>query len=155
MEKQNTPVSNKYFLNKKSQSRKKVADTSGQAFEALEIATQVLRLCYPLRALGAVHCYYNNSKFEPFVAHEQGGKAPVKNYIVVDIYFFFEGEAYGTKTEDDAFAVEVAFPQNVERARWHIARVRWADLGWRLRGNHRGDTPVPQLVGETIVSHWM
>ncbi|HSH31545.1 MAG TPA: hypothetical protein VK963_02650 [Candidatus Saccharimonadales bacterium] len=154
-------VSTDYFAAKQAQSRKEVSDTSGKAFEAQEIATQVLRLCYPLRQVTAVHAYYNNSPMKPFVRAEHpnlkghhGGlekmKKSAQQYVVVDIYFLFGG-AYVSKSEEEAFVVEVAFPLDTERARWaSLARVRWADLGWLPN-----DSPVPQLTGETFVNAWM
>ncbi|MBI2120263.1 MAG: hypothetical protein HYT94_01405 [Parcubacteria group bacterium] len=156
-----------YFTEKKSQNRKRVTNVSGKAHEALEIATKVLRLCYPLRTVRGVHCYYNNTPIEPFLEAEHPSLAecddpntkkfsiPCKEYVVVDIYFLF-GDHYASKNAQTAFVVEVAFPQNVERARWSsIARVRWTDLNWNRQGNFVGDNPVPQIIGETFVNDWM
>jgi len=156
---QQIALSAEYFINKKGQMRKRVADTSGKAFEALEIATQVLRLCYPLRMVKAVHVYYNNEQIEPFVRPQhpgiEGWDKPITEHIVCDIYFLFD-DAYTSKDEDDAFVVEVVFPQGAERNRWDaLARVRWFDLGWVKMGQYNGDSPVPQLSGETFVNTWM
>lgn len=155
-----------YFSVKSSQDRMRVSDVSGKAFGAIEIARQVLRLCYPLRQIAAVHCYYNNSPMEPFVGaehpdlpvHQEGFEKltkPPKEYIVVDIYFLFDDQ-FGSKNEDEAFAVEVAYPVDVSRVRWRsIARVRWEDLCWKMMGSVQGGVPVPRLYGETFVNLWM
>lgn len=158
MSDQSEPTVAGYFLDKKNHMRKKVSDLSGKGFEAVEIATQVLRLCYPLRNVVAVHSYYNNEPIAPFVRAEHEGvegrdQVPTE-HVVVDVYFMFD-DAYTTKSEDEAFVVEVAFPQGLERTRWAVARVRWCDMGWNARGQYSGDNPVEQLSGETLVNFWM
>ena len=136
-------------------------DISGKTVRAMEIAQQVLRLCYPLRALHATHVYYNNAPVEPFLSPEHTGlKArtevalrmgrPIKEHLVFDVYFFWKDERI-MYNMDNAFVVEVVFPEGAQRARWDaIIRVRWADLGWPA-----GDAPFPLLVGETFVNDWM
>lgn len=148
-------VTDEYFLRKGSQPRRRISDVSGKAFEAVEVATQVLRLCYPMRYVKAVHCYYNNEPIEPFLAQEHFTPRLHRDleHVVVDVYFLFGGN-YESTSEDEAFAVEVIMPVNAERARWNVARVRWADLGWNTYGNYEGDNPAPQLVGETIANFW-
>jgi|GEM_PF-3937790 len=155
-------VSSEYFTDKVTHSRREVSDVSGKAFEAVEIATQVLRLCYPLRPVSAVRTYYDNTPIEPFLNAEHSSLSdaessmavPIPSYTVVDVNFLFGG-AYVSRGENDAFAVEVAFPADAKRVRWQtIIRVRWADLSWGRLGNHHGDLPVPELVGETFVNTW-
>ena len=72
--------------------------------------------------------------------------APAKEFVVVDVHFFFGFEE--AQSKGLPFIVEVAFPQGVTRARWSsIVRVRWADLGWEKMDG----VPVPELSGETNV----
>ncbi len=157
-----------YFTAKRTQKRSKTADVSGKVFEAVEIATKVLRLCYPLRTVKATKCYFNNHPVEPFLRPEHPGldeghdpklkkfTQQCKEYVVVDVYFLFASLANESEGEKDAFAVEVAFPVGVERVRWNrIVRVRWADLGFHNQGNHSDDQPVPELLGETFVNNWL
>src|SRR5438552_4130143 len=107
MEVQTTPLSPAYFTKKKAQARKRAATTSGKVFDALEIATKVMRLCYPLPEVKAVRCYYNNDAIEPFIAPQHGQDlvekhgGDIKDHVVVDIYFFLGFSAYEPKTEND------------------------------------------------------
>ena len=144
-----------YFLAKLSQERKKVSDLGDKPFDAIEIATKVLRLCYPLRDIKAVHTYWNNAPREPF--YRKQGEAPhyleKRDTLTVDIFFLFN-DVHGSDREEDAFVVEVTYPVDVERARWDIARVRWTDLAWNKQSQRIEDRPVPSLVGETIVNFW-
>jgi hypothetical protein len=157
---ESSSVISEYLTGKRSHRRKKVSDTGDKAFEAVEIATRVLRLHYPERQVRGVRCYFDNTPIEPFLAPEHlTTKGPADNtrkeHIVVDVYFVFGGAVYPSKSEEDAFVVEVVFPKCAERVRWQgLVRVRWADLGWKKHGNHQGDNPVPNLAGETFVNLW-
>lgn len=154
------PLTKEYFEAKRRQDRKSVADTGSKGFEAVEIATRVLRLHFPSRHVRAVRTYFNNEPMPPFVKANQSPLAgklggPVRMHIVVDVYFFFGGQ-FGSDGEQDAFVVEVAFPIEAQRAQWQcIARVRWADLNWERMGSHAGDVPVPHLIGETFINDWL
>src|ERR1041385_2099742 len=125
-------LTTEYFIAKKGQKRKKAANVGEKVFDAIEIATKALRLCYPLPEVKAVHCYYNNEKIEPFIAPQHGeefatnhdGDGEVKDFIVIDVYFFLGFNAYEPVSEKDAFVVEVVFPKQFVRKRWNIARVR-------------------------------
>lgn len=161
-----------YFTNKKNHERKQIFDISEKNFEALQITQKVVGLCYPWRFIKAVHCYYDNTPIEPFMlpelqldsdlqkfAEEDGltkrekkQMQPIKDYIVIDVYFLFGDSAYPSQGEQDAFMVEVAFPVGGEKARWaSLARVRWIDLAWP---NKYGAVPVAELMGEIYVNAW-
>ena len=152
------------FRSKSLQNRKRIGNSGELEFEAQEIATQVFRLHYPLREIAAVHSYFNNEPVKPFLLSEhpslterQAGSMarPLRKFVVVDVYFLFGGNLE-SKNEDEAFVVEVTFPEEAERSRWSgIRRVRWADLQWNRLGNHPGDVPVRHLSGETFVNAWI
>lgn len=142
---------------KSGQPRKRIADLSGKALRAQEIALQVFRLCYPMPALNGCRLFYNNTPVEPFLRAEHPSlssdehprhralSVPLREFVTIDICLFFDKR----RTPEEAFLVEVVFPEHAERARWSsIIRVRWADLAW---GVHF-DAPVPVLAGETFVS---
>ena len=158
-----------YFTGKLTQPRKPIRDIDRNAAQALEIAYRVQGLCYPMRVAEKVRLYYNNAPFEPYLQAEHPGlgadggapmspeerrmAAPLKRYVVIDIYMFLGG-VYEARKEADAFLVEVAMPQGAQRERWDTVRARWCDLGWNKLGNHPGDAPLPYFYGENHIHYW-
>jgi hypothetical protein len=163
------PLTPKYFVEKLTQERELIVEIDRQAAHALNIAWQVLRLCYPMRQTTKVRMYNNYAPFTPFLRAEHPGldltgvkfgtpamsKAAkkmavrIEDHNVVDIYYFLDGVC-----EKDAMLVEVAFPQGLQRVRWDIVRARWCDLSWTTYGDGQADIPLPHYCGEAFINHW-
>lgn len=166
---ESVPPTPKYFFDKLTQERELIVEIDRQASHAMDIAWQVLRLCYPMRQTSKVRMYYNFSPFAPFLRAEHEGldikgmnfatadmrraakktTVPIKDHVVVDVHYFLD-----SIHENESFLIEVAIPQGLQRARWDIVRVRWCDLGWTTNGGGSDDVPLPHLCGEAYVNHW-